>query len=695
MKFLTQLARWVGATCLLAGSLPQIQAAPAGTGSSLAWRRQAPASNSSSSGTGKLVFCHFMIGIVGERTTAADYDGDMQRAKSLGIDAFALNIGVDPYTDKQLELAYESAAKNDMKVFISFDFNWFHISDAATVGQKIATYGKLPAQLKVDGKVFASSFAGDGLDVKAMKAAAGVDVFWAPNFHPEQTADPSDIDGALNWMAWPNNGMNKAPSAAGNITVQDGDNAYKKWLGAKPYIAPVSAWFSTHFGPEVPYSKNWVFPSDLLWFERWTEILTMQPPMLEIVTWNDYGESHYIGPLDSMHYDDGNSKWVNDMPHDGWLDMAKPFIAAYHAGADKVDEFVKEDQIIYWYRPTLKTLDCDTTDTTMVTANNGSGNYFQGRPNGVETMEDSVFVVSLLTSKGSITVTSGDNKAVTYDAPAGAYAQTIPMGVGKQVFELQRDGKSVLSGTSLKDVSDICICGIYNYNAYVGTLPFKPFGSLDKDGLASLTAGLHVSTCSPTPTLNGNGTGEATAPATVPATATATSTRGYSNSTMTKSTGSGSGSGSGSGMPATTAPHNTGSNTTPTPTHTMTATTGGSSYGSGSGSKPTTAGPTASPSPSHSAGSGSGSAPSDGCNGGTAGDGMSGNYLGLCQFACEQGYCPPGVCKCTSNGAPTKSVQDTGTTGCPLPGLGDGYKGLCAFGCARGYCPETACQSSC
>lgn len=84
-------------------------------------------------------------------------------------------------------------------------------------------------------------------------------------------------------------------------------------LAGKPYIAPVSAWFSTHFGPEVSYSKNWVFPSDLLWFKRWNEVLTLGSQYLEIVTWNDYGESHYIGPLSSKHYDDGNSKWTNDM----------------------------------------------------------------------------------------------------------------------------------------------------------------------------------------------------------------------------------------------------------------------------------------------------------------------------------------------------------------------------------------------
>ncbi len=125
----------------------------------------------------------------------------MIRAKSLGIDAFALNIGFDPYTDTQLGFAYQSAANNGMKVFISFDFNWYHdTSDASAVGAKIAQYASHPAQLMVDGKVFASSFAGDALNVPAMRSAAGVPVFWAPNFHPSYGTDFNQIDGALNWM---------------------------------------------------------------------------------------------------------------------------------------------------------------------------------------------------------------------------------------------------------------------------------------------------------------------------------------------------------------------------------------------------------------------------------------------------------------------------------------------------------------
>lgn len=79
--------------------------------------------------TDRLVFCHFMLGTVNDRTSSADYDADMQRAKALGIDAFALNIGTDSFTDTQLGYAYQSAADNNMSVFISFDFSYWSTDD--------------------------------------------------------------------------------------------------------------------------------------------------------------------------------------------------------------------------------------------------------------------------------------------------------------------------------------------------------------------------------------------------------------------------------------------------------------------------------------------------------------------------------------------------------------------------------------
>ncbi|KAJ5676240.1 hypothetical protein N7462_009137 [Penicillium macrosclerotiorum] len=440
----------------------------------------------------RLVFCHFMIGITSNRQSATEYDDDMKRAKAAGIDAFALNIGTDAYTDTQLGFAYESAARNGMHVFLSFDFNWWSPSQGTAVGAKVKQYAHHAAQLKVDGKVFVSSFAGDGVDVNAINSAAGQDVFFAPNFHPGQ-GDFDAIQGALNWMAWPNNGDNKAPTRAHKITVVDGDKAYLTALKGKPYIAPVSPWFSTHFGGEVSYSKNWVFPSNLLWYDRWREILALRPRFVEIITWNDYGESHYVGPLSSPHTDDGASKWVMDMPHDGWLEMSKPFIAAYKAGVTDARRYITADKLVYWYRPTKKNVNCDATDTTMDgTANNASGNFFAGRPNGWETMADEVFVVTLLQSPARVAVQSGDQSRV-FQAPAGISAHSVPMGVGQQRFAVTRDGRTILAGTSWKDIVDTCICGIYNFNAYVGTLPAPArIDQLRPAGLAMLSQGLKV-----------------------------------------------------------------------------------------------------------------------------------------------------------------------------------------------------------
>ncbi|KAL8824556.1 MAG: hypothetical protein Q9191_004971, partial [Dirinaria sp. TL-2023a] len=85
----------------------------------------------------------------------------MIRASLAGIDAFALNIGTNEFTDQQLKYAYESAEKNGMKVFIFFDFNWWNTSQALEVGAKVKQYGTQPAQLKVGAnsdQVLLSSF---------------------------------------------------------------------------------------------------------------------------------------------------------------------------------------------------------------------------------------------------------------------------------------------------------------------------------------------------------------------------------------------------------------------------------------------------------------------------------------------------------------------------------------------------------
>jgi hypothetical protein len=297
-------------------------------------------------------------------------------------------------------------------------------------------------------------------------------------------------------------------------------------------------------------------------------------------------------------------------------------------------------------------------------------------------MQDSIFVVTLLTSPGQVTVVSGNNTE-TFNAPAGASAWEVGMGVGQQKFSLTRDSKTVLEGTSLKDVTDVCICGIYNFNAYVGSLPSLDIKPLAQQGLASLTAGLHVTTCSAAPSL-GNGTADVVQETTAAGGAPTSSAGPISSAGAVSSAG------------------HVSSALYPTMTTTQiflkpSSGTGPVSSQPTQTNKPTSAivnvtGPTTPPSPKTMTQSSPPPSSTGGtCNGGTVLASQSGNYKGLCEFSCAMGYCPPAQCQCTSYGTPMVAAGGQ-PNGCPLNGEDDSYKGLCSFACSHGYCPPTACR---
>ncbi|KAI0445701.1 glycoside hydrolase [Xylaria telfairii] len=213
-------------------------------------------------------------------------------------------------------------------------------------------------------------------------------------------------------------------------------------------MAPVSPWFFTHFN-----TKNWVFICEEQPTIRWEQMLQLKPAIVEIVTWNDFGESHYISGSQPHHSDDGSSAWATGYPHDGFRTLWAPYIAAYKSGADKPT--VKSDQLVYWYRTTPKNTVC-TGDTL-------------GPPNGIQYLADVVFVATMLTEPAELTVTSGGNAPVTVTVQAGIHTSNFTMGVGAQSFSVSRNGAQILSGKSQKDIANSCVK--YNYNPYVGVLP--------------------------------------------------------------------------------------------------------------------------------------------------------------------------------------------------------------------------------
>ncbi|KAI3208006.1 CAZyme family GH71 [Penicillium roqueforti] len=407
----------------------------------------APDSELTSQSQDKYVFAHFMVGIV-ENYQLSDWKEDMTTAQSIGIDAFALNCAsIDSYTPTQLALAYEAAQQVDFKVFISFDFAYWTNGDTEKITAYMKQYAGHPAQMQYKGAAVVSTFVGDSFNWDAVRQGTPNPIYALPNLQdPAEatTGAAQSADGAFSWLAWPTDGGNSIiPGPMTTIW----DDRFVHYLAGKTYMAPVSPWFSTHFN-----TKNWVFVCENLPTLRWEQMLSLEPGLIEIISWNDYGESHYIGPYSANHSDDGSSQWAADMPHDGWRNLFKSYIAAYKSGAKA--PIVEEDEVVYWYRPTPKGVVC-TGDTLSA-------------PLGVGMLSDSIFIATILTNPATLTVQSGNDAPVSIDVPAGIVTSNVTMGVGAQSFHVTRNGQTVLSGQGGLDVKDSCVH--YNFNVYVGSI---------------------------------------------------------------------------------------------------------------------------------------------------------------------------------------------------------------------------------
>ncbi|KAH7100744.1 glycosyl hydrolase family 71-domain-containing protein [Auriculariales sp. MPI-PUGE-AT-0066] len=449
--------------------------------------------------TDRAVYAHFMVGIVRDYTVD-DWKADMVEAKAIGIDGFALNCApprVDSYTPDQLANAYEAAGQSNFTVFISFDFAYWQNDDTALITSFLANYSSHPGQAKYDGGQIASTFVGDSFDWGPVKSALG----------SKLTALPTSRTLLRLWLAWPTDGGNSIIPGPMTTTW---DDRFVEFLDDRIYMAPVSPWFSTHFN-----SKNWVFICEELITDRWEQMLALKPTLIEIITWNDYGESHYIAGPEPNHDDDGSSQWADGFPHDGWRHIMKPYIAAYKAGADTPT--VEEDELVYWYRPTPKDTKC-TNDTLPA-------------PQGIQLLADVIFVTTMLTEAASLTVTSGTQAPVTIDVAAGIVTKNFTMGVGKQSFSLTRNGAKILGGDGGLDISSSCTK--YNFNAYVGS--FGPSGSSSSSTAAPVSTDMPAttSTSDSTASLPTTADSTASAPSSSDPPATDSSTSSTPSSTPT------------------------------------------------------------------------------------------------------------------------------------------------------------------
>jgi glucan endo-1,3-alpha-glucosidase len=188
--------------------------------------------------------------------------------------------------------------------------------------------------------------------------------------------------------------------------------------------------------------------------QRMGQILDLQPDFVEVITWNDAGESHYVGDFWAEQIagtDEGD--YADGFDHKGWLEIITPFITAYKSGATDVSQILPPSDVpvgSLWYRTLLTTASCSSTIS----------NY--------QSALDAVNFAVLLPSDGyTINVYSNSELIGSYAGVTGLNYNSVPglqVGSGQYIQVVDSASNVVASATGTKSVAAESTASVCNWN---------------------------------------------------------------------------------------------------------------------------------------------------------------------------------------------------------------------------------------
>ncbi|KAG9248917.1 glycoside hydrolase [Calycina marina] len=415
-----------------------------------------PSNPGNPAATEKPVFFHYMIGSI----TDDHCRQDVVAAKALGADAFALNTNsvTGTWATDTIASLFRHAEHLGFKLFFSFDMTGFNHPNQfrhylkSYVGRSgYFKYGSnsLPLVSTFNGGTGTfgqpSVDAGWNVELKQWMAINGAPIYFVPAFQDVPVTSsyystyPS-LDGAMNWNSWPHNNQ-------GQIAVQITDDQTLQNAGrsaGKTFLMGISPLQFKH----MDSGNNWYRRGEANLEIRFGQVLQLQPDFIEFQTWNDTGESHYMGlswpePISGTTI----GSYTNGYDHTGYNQILPAFIKAFKAGATNTDSMVPTNgaaaQGTFWHH-------------TLVTAA-GCSDYL-GPPQGANTAEDRVTAVVLVASGQSglkATVTSGSKTLGTANLKTGYNSFSYPGVIAGQVIVKVTNAADaiVISGTGPISVS--------------------------------------------------------------------------------------------------------------------------------------------------------------------------------------------------------------------------------------------------
>ncbi|GAA5848709.1 hypothetical protein JCM8547_004602 [Rhodosporidiobolus lusitaniae] len=419
----------------------------------------------------RAVFAHVVQGDW-QNYSEEDYANDFALAKEAGIAAFALNVGRDSTDADQLVKAFAAAEAQSFFLFYSFDFNgYFSSADSSSVILEtyLKPYAGGNAYYLVDGKALVSTFSGgtDGTYLNGVSSmddsnaawkelldsaaeAIGREISFAPGwFSVDLVSQQTYGGGILSWAAWGDKGRTDAIS-----TSQDESYISAAASAGLYYIAPVAAFFFVH----VAEGNNYVLQSnDFLLPKHYGDLLNLDPTLrfVELLSFNDYGESHYLGTVrDDAGVPDAAKSYVDtSRDHSPMLWASAYWNLAFTNGSPPE---VTSECIVWYYRP----------HPAGATASSDS----LAAPDYADTLDDKIYAIVFIPSGSkatSLVITTGGSATDAKDVTEGVNLLAVDFVTGATgVALLDADGNELLSGTG-DDISSSPSTYDFNFRTYI------------------------------------------------------------------------------------------------------------------------------------------------------------------------------------------------------------------------------------
>ncbi|TVY88433.1 Mutanase [Lachnellula willkommii] len=396
---------------------------------------------------------------------------DINDAITMGLDAFALNVA-DPnasYVAPALSSLFSHAKDRGFKLFLSMDLyakGGGALSDYDYILNDYATAGAWFAG--PNGKPMVSTFsAADYTAPDFQTWRASNDVYFMPDFDGTSGYyDAADswwsywgdvVDGLFSWEStWPNVGATNDGDVTLDTTVSAGAVAH-----GKTYMIGLSL-----LQYKDAYSTNIYRRGELNIAKRMENILKMDPAPLyvEIQTWNDGPEGHYIGNLWTESNGDAQPAVYatqRGASHTGIQPLLTQFINAFKTSQTSFPASTNPFGAI-WYKTILQSTTCP---------DNSLGGFYSA-PSGASVGSDTINWAVVLPTNGtdySIQfVSNGAVAGTTVPGKAGYQYGSVNLSANQQFMKIVDAAGTVQYSTGLgRCVSATCWDDIYNYNPQI------------------------------------------------------------------------------------------------------------------------------------------------------------------------------------------------------------------------------------